>query len=89
MQDLFLVAIYVTCAFTKSVMHCFRLYVPPNSVSKNIANNLQMWLWQDVDNNDNEFHVMRRKLIQELEAIEQGTTYSLILLFSESVHIQK
>lgn len=48
------------------------LYIPPNSVSRNIANNLQMWLWQDMDNNDNEFHLMRRKLIQELEEIEQG-----------------
>jgi hypothetical protein len=82
MQGLFLVTMHVTCASTKSVMHCFRLYVPPNSVSRNIANNLQMWLWQDVDNNDNEFQLMRRKLIQELEEIEQGTIYSLILLFS-------
>jgi hypothetical protein len=42
-----------------------------------------------VDNNDNEFQPMRRKLIQELEEIEQGTSYSWILFVSESVHIQK
>jgi hypothetical protein len=73
MQDLFLI-IYMACAFTKSGMHCFRLYVPPNSVSRNIPNNLQMWLWQDMDNNDSEFQLMRGKLIQELDEIEQGTT---------------
>jgi hypothetical protein len=76
MQDLFLIATYITSAFTKFVMHCFRLCVPPNSVSKSIAINLQVWLQQDVDNNDNEFQPMRRKLIQELEEIEQGTSYS-------------
>lgn len=74
MQDLFLITISVTCAFTESVVLCFRLYVPPNSVSRNIANNLQIWLWQDMDNNDSEFQLLRGKLIQELEEIEQGTT---------------
>jgi hypothetical protein len=93
MHDSFLITMYVTCAFTKSVMHCFRLYVPPNSVSKNIANNLQMWLRQDMDNNDSEFHLMRRKLVQELEEIEQGITshefYSLLIpLASRSACMQ-
>jgi hypothetical protein len=74
MHNLFIITIYVTCTFTTSVMHCFRLYVLPNSISRNIANNLQMWLWQDMDNNDSEFQIMRRKLIQELEEIEQGIT---------------
>jgi hypothetical protein len=58
----------------------FRLYIPPNSVSSNVPSNLQKWLRHDVDNNnDYEFQLMRRKLVQELEEIEQGTTYSLIV----------
>jgi hypothetical protein len=65
----------ITCVFSESVTLCFRLYVPPNSVPRNIANNLLTWLWQDVDTNDNEFQLMRRKLIQDLEETEQGTTY--------------
>jgi len=49
------------------------LYILPNSVSSNVPNNLQMWLRQDVDNNnDSEFQLMRRKLIHDLEEIEQG-----------------
>jgi hypothetical protein len=61
--------------FMKSVMYGFRLYVLPNSVSSNVPNNLQKWLRYDVDNNnDYEFQLMRRKLIQELEEIEQGIT---------------
>jgi hypothetical protein len=71
----------ITCAYTKSVTLCFRLYIPPNSVPRNIANNLLIWLWQDVDTNDNEFQLMRRKLIQELEETEQGTTYSQLFTF--------
>jgi hypothetical protein len=63
--------------FNKSAANCFRLYILPNSVSSSVPNNLQMWLRQDVDNNnDNEFQLMRRKLIHELEAIEQGRSYS-------------
>ncbi|XP_021927629.1 uncharacterized protein LOC110833627 isoform X2 [Zootermopsis nevadensis] len=49
------------------------LYVSSNSLSSNVPNNLQKWLRHDVDNNnDYEFQLMRRKLIQELEEIEQG-----------------
>ena len=57
-------------------MYCFRLYILPNSVSSNVPNNLQMWLRQDVDNNnDSEFQLMKRKLVHDLEEIEQGRTY--------------
>jgi len=66
----------ITVTFTKSVMYCFRLYILPNSVSSNVPNNLQMWLRQDVDNNnDSEFQLMKRKLVHDLEEIEQGKTY--------------
>jgi hypothetical protein len=72
----------ITVTFTKCVTYCFRLYILPNSVSSNVPNNLQMWLRQDVDNNnDNEFQLMRRKLIHELEEIEQGRMYLWILFF--------
>jgi hypothetical protein len=66
----------ITFICTKLVTYHFRLYIPPNSVSSSVPNNLQKWLRQDVDNNnDYEFQLMRRKLIRELEEIEQGTSY--------------
>lgn len=49
------------------------LYIPQNSTERNVPDNLQKWLRQDVDNNnDYEFQLMRMKLIQELDEIEQG-----------------
>jgi hypothetical protein len=66
----------ITFTFAISFIYCFRLYILPNSVSSSVPNNLQVWLRQDVDNNnDNEFQLMRRKLIHELEEIEQGRSY--------------
>ncbi|XP_069679434.1 SLAIN motif-containing protein 2-like isoform X2 [Periplaneta americana] len=49
------------------------LYIPQNSTGRNVPDNLEKWLRQDIDNNnDYEFQLMRRKLIQELDEIEQG-----------------
>lgn len=67
---------------TKAVTYGCRLYVSSNSLSSNVSNNLQEWLRHDVDNNnDYEFQLMRRKLIQELEEIEQGITLIIFIHF--------
>ncbi|PSN40391.1 hypothetical protein C0J52_18172 [Blattella germanica] len=52
------------------------LYAPPNSIAGHVSanpTNLQKWLRQDVDNNnDVEFQLIKTKLIHELDEIEQG-----------------
>nr|CAD7259747.1 unnamed protein product [Timema shepardi] len=52
---------------------CNRLYSPPLNAENSVPSNLQKWVRQDIDNNnDYEFQMTRRMLIKKLEDIEQG-----------------